>query len=68
MPSRPGLSRQGHQFKSDTDTEALAHLIGDFYEKGKNRGGAANGILTQAVSQALREVIGHLWNSRCLRR
>jgi glutamine---fructose-6-phosphate transaminase (isomerizing) len=52
------LARQGHQFKSDTDTEALAHLIGDYYEKGKKRGGTANGVLTQAVCQALGEVIG----------
>jgi glucosamine--fructose-6-phosphate aminotransferase (isomerizing) len=52
------LAREGHQFKSDTDTETLAHLIGDYYEKGKSRGGAASGVLTQAVCQALREVIG----------
>ncbi|HEX3624469.1 MAG TPA: glutamine--fructose-6-phosphate transaminase (isomerizing) [Verrucomicrobiae bacterium] len=52
------LSRQGHQFKSDTDTETLAHLIGDYYEKGKKRGGAKNGVLVQAVCRALREVIG----------
>jgi glucosamine--fructose-6-phosphate aminotransferase (isomerizing) len=55
---RTRLARQGHQFKSDTDTEALAHLIGDYYEKSKKRGGATNDILTQAVCQALRDVIG----------
>jgi glucosamine--fructose-6-phosphate aminotransferase (isomerizing) len=27
------LHRVGHRFKSDTDTEVLAHLIGDYYEK-----------------------------------
>jgi glutamine---fructose-6-phosphate transaminase (isomerizing) len=52
------LLREGHQFKSDTDTEALAHLIGDYYEKGKRHAAAKNGALTEAVCQALREVIG----------
>ena len=45
----------GHKFKSDTDTEVLAHLIGDYYEKRRSQGGEA---LTQAVCDALREVIG----------
>jgi glucosamine--fructose-6-phosphate aminotransferase (isomerizing) len=76
------LIRAGHKFKSDTDTEVLAHLIGDYYERraGKNGWGerprepkspgnggssaasphqANNGdALTQAVCDALREVIG----------
>jgi glutamine---fructose-6-phosphate transaminase (isomerizing) len=55
---RTRLARQGHQFKSDTDTEALAHLIGDYYEKSKKPGGTTNDVLTQAVCQALRDVIG----------
>jgi len=54
------LIRAGHKFKSDTDTEVLAHLIGDFYESRLARSGV-NGdgnILAQAVCDALREVIG----------
>src|ERR1035441_6074813 len=69
------LLKAGHKFKSDTDTEVLAHLIGDYYEKRRGKVGssrcddrtaqravpAQNGSsnpLTQAVCDALREVIG----------
>ena len=75
------LLAAGHKFKSDTDTEVLAHLIGDYYEKRRKSGSAGilpaassgqsptrrqdagapgtNGdSLTQAVCDALREVIG----------
>ena len=54
------LLRAGHKFKSDTDTEVLAHLIGDYYEKREKSRGDNNGagILTAAVCDALREVIG----------
>jgi len=54
------LLKAGHTFKSDTDTEVLAHLIGDYYEKrkiGNRKSGIGNG-LTPAVCDALREVIG----------
>jgi glucosamine--fructose-6-phosphate aminotransferase (isomerizing) len=54
------LLHAGHKFKSDTDTEVLAHLIGDYYEKRRGTVPAQNGanLLTQAVCDALREVIG----------
>jgi len=54
------LIKAGHTFKSDTDTEVLAHLIGDYYEKRKigNRKSEIGNELTQAVCDALREVIG----------
>jgi len=52
------LARAGHQFKSDTDTEVLAHLIGGHYEKRRASNGHHGDTLTQAVCDALREVIG----------
>ena len=52
------LLKAGHTFKSDTDTEVLAHLIGDCYEKRRGKNGATGDTLTQAVCDALREVIG----------
>src|SRR5450631_668452 len=54
------LLRAGHKFKSDTDTEVLAHLIGDYYEqrRAKNGTNGDGNLLSQAVSDALREVIG----------
>jgi glucosamine--fructose-6-phosphate aminotransferase (isomerizing) len=52
------LLKAGHRFKSDTDTEVLAHLIGDHYEERRGKNGANGDTLTQAVCDALREVIG----------
>ena len=42
------LISKGHSFSSETDTEVLAHLIGEFYE----------GDLEKAVQAALKEVTG----------
>jgi glutamine---fructose-6-phosphate transaminase (isomerizing) len=51
------LLKAGHTFRSGTDTEVLAHLIGECYEKYRGRNSEAN-PLALAVSDALREVIG----------
>jgi len=45
------LQEKGHQFKSDTDTEVLAMLIGELYD-------ADAGGLEAAVQGALREIRG----------
>jgi len=42
------LVAKGHKFVSETDTEVLAHLIGEYY----------TGSLIEAVRHALKEVIG----------
>jgi glucosamine--fructose-6-phosphate aminotransferase (isomerizing) len=49
------LLKAGHEFSSSTDTEVLAHLIGEYYEK---RDADDPARLTEAVCDALREVIG----------
>jgi len=45
---RKALEQRGHLFRSQTDTEVLAHLIGECYQ----------GDLEEAVAAALREVEG----------
>jgi glucosamine--fructose-6-phosphate aminotransferase (isomerizing) len=45
---RKALEQRGHTFKSETDTEVLAHLVGEFY----------HGNLEEAVASALRDVEG----------
>jgi glucosamine--fructose-6-phosphate aminotransferase (isomerizing) len=49
--------KAGHTFLSATDTEVLAHLIGDCYDRQPKANGQPRS-LTQAVCDALREVIG----------
>ncbi len=45
---RKALAKRGHEFTSETDTEVLAHLIGELYQ----------GNLEEAVAAALRDVDG----------
>ena len=51
------LLKAGHTFKSGTDTEVLAHMIGEHYEKYRGKNSDTN-PLALAVCDALREVIG----------
>jgi glutamine---fructose-6-phosphate transaminase (isomerizing) len=48
----------GHTFQSATDTEVLAHLIGDHYARLESPAEDPAQRLTQAVTHALKEVIG----------
>jgi len=48
---------KGHKFRSATDTEVLAHLIGEHFKKHRGKNSDTN-PLALAVCDALREVIG----------
>src|SRR5580704_7741125 len=50
--------KAGHKFSSSTDTEVLAHLIGEHYVRLKGQDGESLHPVTRAVKAALREVIG----------
>ncbi|MEN9468917.1 MAG: Glutamine--fructose-6-phosphate aminotransferase [Verrucomicrobiota bacterium] len=52
---REQLQERGHVFHSQTDTEVLAHLVGEAFDRSTSRDGAA---LIEAVRQALKQVIG----------
>jgi glucosamine--fructose-6-phosphate aminotransferase (isomerizing) len=53
------LLAKGHRFVSETDTEVLAHLVGDHYEQVHAEHPGANGsTLTEAVRRALKDVVG----------
>ncbi len=52
---RAEFQEQGHEFKSQTDSEVLAHLIGSEFDR---EGGTAAGDLVDAVRRALKRVIG----------
>ncbi|HEY5811644.1 MAG TPA: class II glutamine amidotransferase, partial [Terrimicrobiaceae bacterium] len=55
MSLRAQLEERGHLFKSQTDTEVLAHLIGTAFDNRKEK---TQGALVEAVRESLRQVIG----------
>ncbi len=53
---REELTREGHVFHSQTDTEVLAHLIGQHYERAG--GDHSRARLVEALRAALKQVVG----------
>jgi glucosamine--fructose-6-phosphate aminotransferase (isomerizing) len=51
LPLKQRLKTQGHEFKSETDTEVVAHLIEEY-----RKGGLS---FVEAVKKALKELEGH---------
>ena len=51
------MVKAGHQFASDTDTEILAHLLGETFQESKEKGEKR---LVEAVRKALKQVQGTL--------
>jgi glucosamine--fructose-6-phosphate aminotransferase (isomerizing) len=51
LPLKQRLKGQGHQFKSETDTEVVAHLIEEYRKHGMS--------FVEAVKKALKELEGH---------
>ena len=54
---KQGLTKTGHKFISDTDTEILAHLVGESFQQSKEAGEKR---LIDAVRKALQKVQGTL--------
>jgi glucosamine--fructose-6-phosphate aminotransferase (isomerizing) len=53
------LLAKGHKFTSQTDTEVLAHLVGDYFEQVAPELGSKDGAaLTEAVRRALKDIVG----------
>ncbi len=53
------LIAKGHKFTSQTDTEVLAHMVGEYYEQVHAEHPGKNGAtLTEAVRRALKDVVG----------
>jgi glutamine---fructose-6-phosphate transaminase (isomerizing) len=51
LPLKQRLKSQGHEFKSETDTEVVAHLIEEYRKGGDS--------FTEAVKKTLKELDGH---------
>ena len=51
LPLKQRLKAQGHEFKSETDTEVVAHLIEEYRKGGMS--------FVEAVKKALKELEGH---------